>query len=569
MLHDILGASVSRSCTALLASAVPEGWMQNYDPAHFWLLSTAWAALPLIVLLGTMIGLRIKGHLSALAALVAAFAVALGIFHMPARLAALSALYGAGYGLFPIFWVIFPVLMMYHLTVRSGRFALLKDCFSGITQDSRLQLILIAFLAGAFFEGAAGFGTPVAVCGTILLGLGFAPEEAAGLVLLADTVPVAFGSLGIPAVALSGVTGLDLPTLTRGLSALLTPFCVLLPFWLVWTFAGFRAMREVWPACMVAGVSFAFSQLLIAWFHGPWLVDIAAAVIALSTVVLFLQVWKPKRILDAQRRDITHLPRSTRRIDRAAAMRAAAPWIILALIVVAWGTPEVNTWLNASTLQIPVPGLDRVIFRTSPVVARLTPEPAIFTFNWLSATGTGIFIAVLAAAIVMKMRVKDIAGALRDSAVSSRFTMMSIAILMGLAFISRYCGLDVTIGLALARTGALYPFFGTLIGWLGTASTGSDTSSNVLFGNLQKFAAQKIGISPYIMAAANSAGGVMGKMIAPQSVVIATTTTGIYGSEGKILRFVFLHSLFFACLTGCLTLLAAYIPAIEHAVRLH
>jgi lactate permease len=548
-------------------SPVIASWLQSYDPAHHWWLSTFWAALPLVVLLAAMIGLRLKGHISALVALAVALIVTVGIFHMPIHLAALSTILGVGYGLFPIFWIVFPVIFMYQLTVRAGRFGLLQECLVGVTEDSRLQLLLIAFIFGAFFEGAAGFGTPVAVCGTILMGLGFLPLEAAGLALLANTAPVAFGALGTPVIALHGVTGLDTLALTRVVATLLTPFCILVPFWLIWAYAGFKAMREVWPAILVSGVTFGFTQLLVARLHGPWLVDISAAVVSLGVFVLFLRVWKPKRILDAQRNDITHLPRSLKKNHASLVVRAAVPWLILTFFVTVWGTPRFTAWIDRlTTLRLPLAGLDRVVFRVPPVVPHPAAEAAVFTFNWLSATGSGIFVAALIAALVMGLHYRAILQVFGHTIVSTRFTMITIAALMGLAFVTRFSGLDATLGLAFARTGTLYPFFGTLIGWLGTASTGSDTSANVLFGSLQRFTAQQLGISPYIMASANSCGGVMGKMVAPQSVVVASTATNIYGSEGSILRFVFIHSLILACLMGALVSLLVYFPSLTKLI---
>ncbi len=538
-------------------------WVQEYDPTHHWWLSTLWAALPLVVLLTTIAGLKIKAHISALIALATALAIAIFIFHMPAYLAALATASGAGYGLFPIFWIIFPVIFMYQLTVRAGRFGILQQCLTDVTEDSRLQLLLIAFCLGAFFEGAAGFGTPVAVCGTILLGLGFSPLQAAGLALLANTAPVAFGGLGIPIIALHGVTGLDTMMLARVVATLLTPFCILVPFWLIWAFAGFSAMLEVWPAILVAGVSFGFTQLAVARLHGPWLVDISASVVSIATLILFLRFWKPRRILDAKRDDMTHLPRAVNAGRASIVLRASLPWIILTVFVTLWGTPSFSTWIDGlSTMRFHIPGLDQVVFRMPPAVPKPAAEAAVFVFNWLSATGTGIFLAALVAAVAMGLRARDILTTFVATIVATRFTMITIAALMGLGFITRFCGLDATLGLAFARTGVLYPFFGTLIGWLGTASTGSDTSSNVLFGSLQKLTAQQLGISPYIMAAANSGGGVMGKMVAPQSVVVASTATGIYGKEGSILRFVFLHSLALACLMGLLVSLFIYFPAL-------
>ncbi len=538
-------------------------WMQSYDPAHHWLISTFWAALPLAVLLVAMIGLRLKGHISALVALAVALVIAVAVFHMPAHLAATSTVLGACYGLFPIFWIVFPVIFMYQLTVRAGRFGLLQECLVGVTQDSRLQLLLIAFIFGAFFEGASGFGTPVAVCGTILLGLGFQPLEAAGLALLANTAPVAFGALGTPTIALHGVTGLDTLVLTRVIATLLTPFCILVPLWLIWAFAGFKAMLEVWPAILVSGVTFGLTQLLMARLHGPWLVDISAAVVSLVIFVLFLRVWKPKRILDAQRRDITGESGILKKNHSAVVTRAAVPWLILTLFVTIWGAPRFTALIDGITsVRFPIPGLDGVILRVPPVVPHPLAEAAVFTLNWLSATGSGIFVAAIVAALVMGLRPRAIRQVFWETIISTRFTMITIVALMALAFVTRYSGLDGTLGLAFARTGAFYSFFGTLIGWLGTASTGSDTSANVLFGSLQKFTALQLGISPYIMVSANAGGGVMGKMVAPQSVVVASTATGIYGGEGSILRFVFIHSFILACLMGILVSVFVYFPSL-------
>jgi len=537
-------------------------WPQSYDPAHAWLLSAALAALPLLVLLIAMAGLRIKGHIAALAGLATALAVALAIFHMPVRLALLATGLGAGYGLFPICWIVVPVLFLYQLTVRSGRFSQLQDCLVGVTPDGRLQLLLIAFAFGAFFEGAAGFGTPVAVCGTILIGLGFPPLQAAGLALLANTAPVAFGALGTPIVALHGVTGLDTLQLARVIGRILAPFCVMVPFWLIWAFAGFSAMLEVWPAILVAGGTYGATLLLVSTFHGPWLADISSSVVSMAALIGFFRVWKPKRILNATCKDVTREPPPCNTASGKTILRAALPWIVLTLCVVLWGMPRFSEWIDTATsMKIPINGLHQVVLRMPPAVPAPTAETAVFNFNWLSATGTGILIAAVLAGLLMGMRPRAIAHAFLETMVTVRFTLVTIAALMAIGFITRYCGMDATLGLAFARTGAFYPFFGTLIGWIGTASTGSDTSSNVLFGSLQKLTAQQLNISPYLMASANSAGGVMGKMVAPQSIVVATTAVETYGSEGTILRFVFVHSLALACLVGLLVSMMAYWPA--------
>jgi lactate permease len=561
-----------RMMSSLAAEAgrglAPGQWLQVYDPTRHWWLSTLWATLPFAVLIVGLIALKMKAHTASLLSLAVALGVAIGVFHMPVGLALLSTGYGAAYGLFPIFWIIFPVIFLYYLTVRAGRFGLLQECLVGVTEDSRLQLLLIAFIFGAFFEGAAGFGTPVAVCSTILLGLGFPPLAAAGLALMANTAPVAFGAMGTPVIALHGVTGLDTFVLTRVVAALLTPFCILVPFWLVWAFAGFKKMCEVWPAILVSGVTFGLSQFLVARLHGPWLVDISASILSLAVFVLFLRVWKPRRILDARQMEMTEAAQAEeKRKGAKVVFRAAVPWMILTLFVVVWGTPRFTHWLDAlTTLHIHVPGLDRMVLRNVPVVTKPAAESAVFVFNWLSATGSGILIAAIIAGLVMRLRVKEVAKVLLETTIAIRFTMITIATLMALAFVVRFCGLDATLGLAFARTGVFYPIFGTLIGWMGTAFSGSDTSSNVLFGSLQKFTAHQLGISPDIMAAANSCGGVMGKMVAPQSVVIASTATGIYGAEGAVLRFVLMPSFLLALLMGVLVLVVIHFPVLTRLI---
>jgi lactate permease len=536
-------------------------WMQGYNPAGFWQLSTLIAALPIVVLLGAMGILRLKAHIAAIAGLVTALVAAIAIFHMPARLAFTAAAYGAGYGVLPVCWIILPVIFLYDLTVQTGRFVTLQQSLTGITADSRLQLLLIAFALGAFFEGTSGFGTPVAVCSAILISLGFRPLQAAGLSLLANTAPVAFGAMGIPIIALHGVTGLDLFALTRTTAVILLPFDLLVPFWLIWAFAGFAAMIEIWPAILLAGVTFAVAQLLMSFWSGPWLVAIVAAAATIVVLAVFLRFWQPKRTLNVNREDITGQARQAHGHTGTTIFKAWLPWLVLSLVVFAWGLPRFSTWMDAkTTIKIAVTGLHNVVLRVPPVVAAPTPEPAVFNLNWLSATGTGILFAALLAGLLMGLSPAQLARAFVRTVYKIRFTLVTIAAMMALGYITRYCGLDATLGLAFARTGPLYPFFGTLIGWLGTASTGSDTSSNVLFGSLQTMTARQIGVAPILMASANAAGGVMGKMIAAPSVVVASTATQSYGQEGSILRFVFLHSLALAALAGICVSLLAYVP---------
>lgn len=571
-------ASLTLEATAFLAlllglvylfatnSAVAH-WSQGYNPAGGWQLSTLVAALPVVILLGAMAVLRLKAHIAALAGLVTALVAAIAIFHMPARLAFTAAAYGAGYGVLPVCWIILPVIFVYDLTVQTGRFVTLQQSLTGVTADSRLQLLLIAFALGAFFEGTSGFGTPVAVCSVILISLGFRPLQAAGLSLLANTAPVAFGAMGLPIIALHGVTGLNLPALTRTTALLLLPFDLLVPFWLIWAFAGFAAMLEVWPAILVAGVTFATAQFLLAFYSGPWLVAIVAAAATIVALVVFLRFWQPKRTLSVNREDITGQARQGHGHTASTIFKAWLPWLIVSLVVFVWGLPRFSAWMDAkTTFKIPITGLHNVVLRVPPVVAAPTPEPAVFSLNWLSATGTGILFAALLAGFFLGFGPIPLVRELIRTIYKIRYTLVTIAAMMALGYLTRYCGLDATIGLAFARTGPLYPFFGTLIGWIGTASTGSDTSSNVLFGSLQTMTARQIGVAPILMASANAAGGVMGKMIAAPSVVVASTAVQTYGQEGAILRFVFLHSLAFAALAGIFVSLLAYVPLLAGLV---
>ena len=380
-------------------------------PTGHWQLSTLVAALPVLVLLGAMAVLRLKAHVAAVLGLGTALAVAIAVFHMPVRLALTSAAYGAGYGVFPICWIILPVIFLYQLTVKTGHFETLQQSLANITDDSRLQLLLIAFALGALFEGTAGFGTPVAVCGAILISLGFRPVEAAGLALIADTAPVAFGGLGIPIVALHGVTGLDVLTLSKVIAIVLAPFCFLVPFWLIWVYAGFKAMVEVWPAILVAGLTFSLTQFLMATYTGPGLVDIVAAMATIVALIVFLRFWKPKRVINAKREVMSGEARVRFEHGAATTFKAWMPWLVLSVMVFVWGLPRFAQWADATTsVKIAVAGLHNVVERIPPVVAKPTAEAAIFNLNWLTATGTGILAAAVLAGLLMGLRPKELAA---------------------------------------------------------------------------------------------------------------------------------------------------------------
>ena len=578
-------------------------WHQVYDPLSSAGLSTLVAALPIVILLGGLALFRLRAHVAALLGLAAAALTAVFAFGMPAGMALRTAGLGAAYGLFPIGWIILNVIFLYDLTVEKGHFKIMQDSLTGITRDRRLQLLLIAFSFGAFFEGAAGFGTPVAVTAAILIGLGFPPLAASGLSLIANTAPVAFGALGTPIVALAGVTGLDVRQLSAMVGRQLPFFSILIPFWLVWAFCGFRKMKEVWPALVVAGVSFAVPQFLISNYHGPWLAGVGAAVISMAALVLFLLKWRPKTTLGLEGRafgsplardlyprtstaevdpranpgapaavageEETGPPLARRRLTAGELVRAWMPWLVLSVFVFLWGIPQFKALLDGlSIVRFPVPGLDKLVHRMPPVVVQETTESAVFMFNWLSFTGTGIFVAAVVSGFLMSFSPRQLVRAYGRTLKRVRFSLLTVAAMLSLGYMTRYSGLDVTLGLAFARTGILYPFFGTMLGWLGVALTGSDTSSNVLFGSLQKISAEQLGLSPVLMASANSSGGVMGKMIDAQSIVVASTATRWYGHEGDILRYVFFHSLVLAALMGLFVFLQAYVfPFTKLVVR--
>ena len=561
----------------LRISPLSSPWAQGYDPTGHWWFSTILAALPIVVLLGSLAIGHVKAHYAALAGLAAALLTAIFGFHMPARLAGATAAYGAGYGLFPIGWIVLNVIFMYQLTVESGQFNILQHSLTGITQDRRLQLLLIAFCFGAFFEGAAGFGTPVAVTAALLIGLGFRPLQASGLSLIANTAPVAFGALGTPIIALAKVTGFSEITLGAMAGRILTPFCILVPFWLVCAFAGWSGMLEVWPAIAVAGVSFATTQLLMSNLHGPWVVNVVASVVSMACLIAFLFIWHPKRVWTFEGEASKTDHHAAHGFTRSQIAKAWVPWIVLSVIVFAWGTQTGKNLMNTpektftsmanwntppskmTNPQFPVTNLNNLVPRFPPVVPKPTKEGAVFGLNWLSATGTGILLAGLFSGLVMGLSFKKIFAVYGRTIVKVRFSLLTIAAMLAIGMLTRYSGLDATMGLAFARTGHLYPFFGTLLGWLGVALTGSDTSSNVLFGSLQKISAQQVSVSPTLMAAANTTGGVMGKMIDAQSIVVASTATQWYGHEGDILRYVFWHSIALAALVGIFVFLMAYV----------
>ena len=542
-------------------------WQQVYNPFGNMIVSTALAAIPVVVMLVCLGLLHIKAHYAAGLGLLSALVIAVFAFGMPADMAGKAAFLGGISGLLPIGWIVLNIIFLQQLTQQNGSFQILQDSIAGITEDRRLQLLLIAFAFGAFFEGAAGFGTPVAVTAAILIGLGFSPLAASGLSLIANTAPVAFGALGTPVITLAKVHGYDLMAVTAMIGRQLPFFSLLVPFWLIWAFAGRKGMMEVWPAILVTGVSFAIPQFLVSNYIGPELVDIIAAIVSMACLIGFLRVWKPKKVwtsvsLKGHEADSGEAgpANAPTRHSNAAVIRAWTPWLILTVFVFIWGLPVVKTWLNGIFApSFPIDGLHNMIEKVAPVVPKPTKEGAVYQLLLLSATGTGILVSAIVGGLVMKYNPIQLVAAYGRTLWLVKFSLLTIVLMLALGTLTRYSGLDTTLGLAFANTGVLYPFFGTLMGWLGVALTGSDTASNVLFGGMQKVAADQLGLSPNLMGAANSSGGVMGKMIDAQSIVVASTATRWFNHEGEILRYVFFHSIALACLVGLYVALQAYV----------
>jgi lactate permease len=544
-------------------------WNQVYNPLDSAVLSTIAAAIPVITLLVLIASGKIKAHLAAIIALVVANIITIAVYHMPAGMSVRASLLGVVAGFFPIGWIVLNVIFLYQVTVSTGRFELLKRAVGGVTEDRRLQLLLIAFSFGAFFEGASGFGTPVAITGSILLGLGFSPLAASGLSLIANTAPVAYGALGTPIQGLASVTGLDPYILGAMVGRQLPVFSLIVPFWVVWAFAGWRGMKDVWPAILVTGVSFAIPQFVISNYINPWIVDIGASLISMGCLILFLKVWQPKQLWlspalrgndESAATMATPKPMDETPLTQSELWSALLPWIIVCIVMLIWGNGAFKTWANSIFVwNYPVPDLHNMINAVPPVAAKPTPQGAVFGFTYLSFTGTGMLIAAIISGFLMGVGPARLIGEYGRTIKLCAISLITISAMLAIGTLTRLSGIDATLGLAFAGAGVLYPFFGTLLGWLGVALTGSDTASNVLFGGLQKITAEQLGLSPILMSAANSSGGVMGKMIDAQSIVVASTATNWYGHEGTILRYVFLHSIVLACLVGVLVTLQAYV----------
>ena len=574
-------------------SATP--WIQVYDPLGSPWLSTVAAALPIVLLLVTLAVLEWRAHVAALTGLASALLVSTLVFGMPLSSASATALYGAAYGFLPIGWIVLNAVFLYNLTVSTGQFDIVKASVSRLSGDRRVQALLVAFSFGAFIEGASGFGTPVAICSALLIGLGFTPLYAAGLSLIANTAPVAFGAIGTPILTLAAVTGIPAQTLGMMAGRQLPFVSVIVPAWLVVTMSGWRGLRGAWPAVLVCGGSFAIVQFLWSNWVGVELVDIIGGLASIGALALLLRAWQPREVWEfPDARVNPHSATVTPPATRPVVLRAWMPWLFLSVAVILWGLAPMKAFLNGgprglrtyragerpfvSRVLSPswnVPLLHRLVFREYPVVpARVDSaqlhdatyrseraEPAVFTLNWASATGTAILLAALATALYLRVSLAQLGAVAMATLRRMRAPLATIMLMLALGFVTRYGGTDATLGLAFTKTGALYPFFATFLGWLGVALTGSDTSSNVLFGSLQKITAQQLGFNPVLIVTANSTGGVMGKMIDAQSIVVSTASTGQVGQEGRILRFVFWHSVALAAIMGIIVMLQAYVFA--------
>src|ERR1700756_999899 len=554
-------------------------WTQVYDPLGHWWLSTLIAALPIIVLLGLLAGLKVQAHLCAMAGAATAVLVAILVFKMPALLAVSSFFYGSALGLLKIAWIVTAAVFLYDISVETGQFEIMKQSVAAITPDRRLQLLLVAFCFGAFIEGCAGFGAPVAIAGAFMIGLGFKPFQAAALNLIANTSPVAWGAIGTPVHTLAAVTSLNESDLNAMIGRILPITALIVPVWLVRTMVSWKETIEVLPAILVVGGSFAVTQWFWANHMDSNLVDISAGIVSLVVTLLFLRMWRPKkiwRLADEPAVDTSSARSSIKHYSTRQIARAWMPFAILSILVLCWGLPSIKTALNQATTPSfkvvmadgkPRPGppgwdwpyLHGKVSRTAPVVAKPTVEAARFDFNWLTATGTGCFLAAILAGLLLGLGPGKLFSIFGLTLVRLRFAIVAMACMLGLGYVSRYSGMDAVLGLAFTRTGWFFPFFGTFIGWLGVALTGSDTSSNALFGSLQRITAEQLHLNPVLMCSANSAGGVMGKMIDAQSICIATAATNQLGSEGSIFRFVFWHSVSLAAIVGTIVMLYAYV----------
>ncbi|HDR7969059.1 MULTISPECIES: L-lactate permease [Bacillus cereus group] len=542
-------------------------WTQVYDPfGNIW-ISAAVALIPIIFFFLALAVFRMKGYVAGFITVVLTILVALFAYKMPFTMAMAATGYGFLYGLWPIAWIIIMSVFLYKISVKTGQFDVIRASVLSITNDHRLLVILIGFSFGAFLEGAAGFGAPVAITAALLAGLGLNPLYAAGLCLIANTAPVAFGAMGIPITVAGQVTGID-PHKIGQMAGHQLPFLSLfVPFFIVFLMDGVKGIRQTWPALLVAGSSFAITQFITATFLGPELPDITSALVSLVSLALFLKVWQPKEIYQsgqANREVAATTAASMPKLTLGKVVKAWSPFIVLTVMVVVWSQSFFKALfapggaLESLVFKFEVPGLHNLVMKAEPIVNTATPYEAILKFDVLSATGTAILIACIISMLILKMSVKDAVVTFKETLSELKMPILSIGFVLGFAFIANYSGLSSTLALALAGTGGLFPFFSPFLGWIGVFLTGSDTSANALFSNLQAITAQQVGVSEVLLVAANTTGGVTGKMISPQSIAIACAAVGLAGKESDLFRFTVKHSLFFVIIVGIMTYVQAY-----------
>ena len=533
-------------------------WTQVYDPMNSLALSSLFAAIPIIVIFYLLAIRRTPGQIAGAIAVASAVLVAIFVYKMPADIAITATAMGALYGVFPIFWIVLTAIFIYNMTVETGQFEIVKDSIATITDDRRLQALLIAFGFGAFLEGAAGFGTPVAISAGMLVGLGFNPLYAAGLCLIANTAPVAFGGIGIPIIVAGQVTGIDTMKISAMVGRQLPFLSIIIPIWLVVLMSGWKAAKEVLPACLVAGISFAGVQWFSSNYIGPELPDILSSLACIISLTIFLKYWKPKNIWRFANEPAPTLVANRAALTFGKVIKAWSPFIILTVMVILWGLKPVVAALDSVTLKFLVPGLDKVVMQVAPIAKVPTAMAALYKINWLSAAGTALFIAAMITAVVLGVGPGRFISIFTKTIKQLVKPLITIPCVLGLAYIMNYSGMSSTLGLFLAGTGSFFPFFSPFLGWLGVFLTGSDTSANALFGNLQAVTGTQVGVDPILTVAANSSGGVCGKMISPQSIAVATAATGLVGKEGDLFGFTVKHSLVLAVIVGIMTYVQAY-----------
>jgi lactate permease len=530
-------------------------WQQIYDPLDNQLLSTAVSALPVLTLFFVLVVLKKRVWISALSGLLMAVVLALAVFGMPAALVATAAGHGVIFGVMRIGWIVVASIFLYNIASATGQFQVMKDSIAVLSSDKRLQLVLIAFCFGAFLEGTGGGGAPVAIAGAFLIGLGFNPFQAATLCLLANTAPVAWGGVGNPIRVLAAVTGLPEAQFSAMAGRILPPLSLILPFWLVRSMVGWRETRQVWPALLVSGASFAGMQFYWSNFQEPGLVDIVSAIFSLLVMVAFLKFWKPAEVIPVS----GQLATTVRHHSASTVLKGWAPFIIASVLIFLSGLPALARHVNFAALRMPMPYLHNAVLKMPPVAPVPTPEDATVNLNFVAIPGTVVFVAAVIAALLARLSLAKISRVFGSTVVQMMPSLLAISFMVGLAYVTRYSGMDTVLGLSLTGTGWLFPFFGTLLGWLGVALTGTDAGSNALFGNLQKVTAEQLGLSPILMGAANTTGGVMGKMIDAQSIVVASSATHQQGNEAAIFKAVFWHSIVLASLVGLIVMFYAYV----------